>query len=98
MFVLVAVANNVPVKVVEADNLGDIVAAKSKITEANDLFAKQIEKFHKQPASALSFEEYEGTKEEYEKYLVAFKQELDRLGNGMTLQQPTYFGYSLHIL
>ena len=83
MYVLIAVpkacSNKQVAKVTEHENLAVIVAAKSKLEEAHSKYIKESTALQK--TNPISFDEYEGTKEEYELYCLKFHTNYIRIGD-----------------
>lgn len=83
-------------RVAESDNLGELVAEKTKIEQDHARYLKQVNELAR--TKPLAFNEYEGTEEEYKEYRGKLDIEVERQTRELQLSTPCFFNCDLFIL
>lgn len=98
MYILIAIprTGGQPMRVTESSNLAELTASKVKLQEAHTKYQKQAEELNK--VQPITFEQYEGTQEEYDNYLQELQKEVFVQGRDVTLGKPCYLNCDLFIL
>lgn len=100
MFILVAVPKSgfarEPIRVAQSTNLSELMASKCKLEESHVKYQREAAELNK--TEPVSFEEYEGTEEEYKSYCEKLREQVWKYGKTLTLQQPPHINHDLYII
>lgn len=83
-------------KIIESDDLGALVAEQTKIEQSHAIYLKQVDQLAR--TQAVSFEDYEGTEEEYKAYIAKLDAEVKRQTGELRLARPCFLNCDLIIL
>lgn len=83
-------------KIAESDNIAELVATKTKIEQDHARYIKEMDSLGR--TQPIPFEQYEGTKEEYEDYLAKLQVEVEKYASEFRLNKPCWLNCDLFIL
>lgn len=100
MFILVAVPKSghqrEPIRIAESTNLSELMASKCKLEEAHGKYTREATELKQ--TEPMSFEQYEGTEEEYKSYCEKLREQVWKYGKTLNLQQPPHINHDLYII